>query len=41
MNSPAQIEANGKKTPMTPLVIAKGKSYEPMIKLLTDAGAKE
>ena len=41
VNLPAQIEANGKKTPMTPLVIAKSKGYEPMVKLLTDAGAKE
>lgn len=40
VNSPAQLIINGQKAPMTPLSIAKGRRFDAIVKLLTDAGAK-
>lgn len=40
VNAPAFLTINGKKVRMTPLLIAKNKGYEDVVKLLTEAGAK-
>ncbi|MGH9961488.1 MAG: ankyrin repeat domain-containing protein, partial [Pyrinomonadaceae bacterium] len=41
VNSPASLTIIGKKARMTPLLIAKEKGYQEVVKLLTDAGARQ
>jgi hypothetical protein len=41
VNAPSYLTIRGKKVHMTPLMIAKAKGYQDIVKLLTEAGAKE
>jgi ankyrin repeat protein len=41
VNAPSNIIVNGKKAGFTPLMIAKAKGRQEIVKLLTEAGAKE
>ncbi len=41
VNAPSNLMVNGKKAGFTPLMIAKSKGHQEIVKLLTEAGAKE
>lgn len=41
VNAPSYLTIHGNKVHMTPLMIAKAKGHEDIVKLLTEAGAKE
>jgi ankyrin repeat protein len=41
VNMSSEITTNGKKARVTPLMMAKSKGHQTVIKLLTDAGAKD
>jgi ankyrin repeat protein len=41
VNAPASLTINGRKARMTPLLIAKERNYQEVVKLLTDAGATQ
>ena len=41
VNAPSNLMVKGKKAGFTPLMIAKGKGRQEIVKLLTEAGAKE
>ena len=41
VNAPSNLMLNGKRTGFTPLMIAKSKGYQEVVRLLTEAGAKE
>ncbi len=41
VNEPSDLTIHGKKVHMTPLMMAKGKGYQDIVKLLMEAGAKE
>jgi uncharacterized protein len=41
VNTPSYPTIHGKKMKLTPLIIAKAKGYQDIVKLLTAAGAKE
>jgi ankyrin repeat protein len=41
VNAPSNIIVNGKKAGFTPLMIAKAKGRQEIVKLLTEAGAKK
>ena len=41
VNAPANLMINGKRARFTPLMIAKSKGHQEIVRLLTEAGAKE
>ena len=41
VNAPSNLMAHGKKTGFTPMMIAKSKGNQEIVKLLTEAGAKQ
>jgi uncharacterized protein len=41
VNAPSNLMVNGKRVGFTPLIIAKSKGRQEIVKLLTEAGAKE
>ena len=41
VNAPSNLMLNGKRTGFTPMMIAKSKGHQEIVKLLTEAGAKE
>ncbi len=41
VNKPSNLMVNGKKSGLTPLMIAKAKGHQEIVKLLTEAGAKK
>jgi|ERR1041385_1023295 len=41
VNAPSNLMVNGKRAGFTPMMIAKSKGHQEIVKLLTEAGAKE
>jgi ankyrin repeat protein len=41
VNAPSNLLVNGKRARFTPMMIAKSKGHQEIVRLLTEAGAKE